>query len=458
MSPPSRHTRWTLRLLAAAVPLVGAAVAWHFWPRPAPSATQPLILVVSGDTTGWIIPCGCTSNQSGGLLRRGSYVRGLQTDADVIYADAGGAPGGTSAYHRVKFEAILRGELAVGLAAHNIGGPEAALGADYLRRIARELAVPFVSANVRDSNGTPFAEPLRIVEYPGRRVAIAGVLSRRFAVPGLEIDDPREAVLRAAADVKGRYDSLVVLAYAPEDELRQLAAALPEADAVIGGPTGQSLAPTQLGPTVLASATNKGKFVIRLGSAPGAARGWTGQVVEMDASIPDDSEQQANLRRYLDELGRRDFAAAETGLVPKLPAELPRDFRLAGNAACRSCHPADCTGWDASKHAHAWQTLTGRGAHVDPYCQQCHTTGFGLPGGFVSLSRGETVRSVGCESCHGPSAGHVRDPKVRTMFAAKDQCGTCHDRENSPLFAYDEYWPKIRHGGPATGGTKGDSR
>jgi hypothetical protein len=458
MSPPSRHPRWTLRLLAAAVLLVcGVVVAWHVWPRPA-SSTRPVILVVSGDTAGWIVPCGCTSNQSGGLLRRGSYIGGLRADAQVVYVDAGGAPGGTSVYHQAKFEATLRGELAMGLAAHNIGGPEAALGADYLRRVGRELAVPFVSANVRDANGGPIAEPFRLLERRGKWVAITGVLSRRYTVPGIQIDDPREAVLRALADSKIGYHSLVVLAYVPEDELRQLAATLPEADAVVGGPTGQSIPPTQLGPTVLASATNKGKFLVRLDAAEGSARGWTGQVVEMSASFPDDPEQKANLQRYLDDLGRRDFGAAYTGLAPKLPPNLPPDYRVAGNTACRSCHPADCTGWGASKHAHAWQTLAERGSHVDPYCQQCHTTGYGLPGGFVSLSRGEAVRSVGCESCHGPSAGHVRDPKVRTMFAARDQCATCHDRENSPLFAYDEYWPKIRHGGPATGGTKGDSR
>lgn len=458
MPPPDWHPRWTLRLLAvAAVLACGAAVAWRVWPRPASLPTRSLVLVVSGDTGGWIVPCGCTANQSGGLLRRGSYVRDLQSDADVIYADAGGAPGGTSAYHRVKFEAILRGEAAMGLVAHNIGGPEAALGADYIRRVNREHAGPFVSANVRDAAGALLAEPLRLVSHGGRRVAITGVLSRKFVVPGLQIDDPRESVLRVSADAKAVGASLVVLAYAPEDELRQLAAALPEADAVIGGPTGQSIPPTPVGPTILASATNKGKFVVRLDASAGG-RGWAGQVVEMTAAFPDDAGQQANLRRYLDDLGRRDFAADETGLAPKLPAELPKDYRIAGNASCRSCHGADCAGWDGSKHAHAWATLAGKGSHVDPYCQQCHTTGYGLPGGFVSLTRGEAVRSVGCESCHGPSAGHARDPKVKTMFAAKDQCATCHDRENSPTFAYDEYWPKIRHGAPAAGGTKGASR
>jgi hypothetical protein len=40
---------------------------------------------------------------------------------------------------------------------------------------------------------------------------------------------------------------------------------------------------------------------------------------------------------------------------------------------------------------------------------------------------------------------------VRTPFAARDQCITCHDRENSPLFGYDEYWSRIRHGEPKGG-------
>ncbi|HYH66787.1 MAG TPA: hypothetical protein VD866_18985, partial [Urbifossiella sp.] len=301
MSPPARLPR---RLLAvgAVLAVVGAAAAagWWYTHRPAP-AVRPLVLVVSGDTAGWIVPCGCTSNQSGGMPRRGTYVAGLRADADVIVADAGGAPGGTSPYQRVKFEAILSGERAMGLDAHNVGGPETALGADYLRRFIADTGAPLVSANLRAADGSLVAEPLRIVERGGRRVALVGVLSRHFAVPGGRLDDPREAILREAAAAKGRYDSLVVLAYAPEDELRQLAAGLPEADAVVGGPTGQSIAPLRLGPTVLASATNKGEFVVRLDAV---GRGWDGRVVEMDAAYADDPGQRANVADYLAVLGR----------------------------------------------------------------------------------------------------------------------------------------------------------
>src|SRR5687767_8118309 len=73
-------------------------------------AARSLTMIVSADTAGWITPCGCASNQSGGMPRRGSYVAAARGRGDVLYADAGGAAGGTSNYHRVKFEAILASE------------------------------------------------------------------------------------------------------------------------------------------------------------------------------------------------------------------------------------------------------------------------------------------------------------------------------------------------------------
>lgn len=438
--------RWTLRLLAAVGLAAGGVAAGRWWITPDPTGPRPLTIVVSGDTAGWLIPCGCTTNQSGGLPRRGTYLRDAAPGGDVLYLDAGGAAGGTSAYHRATFEAILRGERAMGVAAHNVGRAEAALGADYLRRTAAGLGVPFVSANVRDAAGEPVAPRVHVVDRAGRRVAVTGVLSPKYAAPGLVIDDPRDAVLRVAAKNAGKYDALVVLAYLPEDDLRRFAATVPEADAVVGGPTGQSIAPTPAGRTAVAAATNKGKFLVRF-DVPEDRTPWTGEVIELTEKWADDAEQLANVRAYLAELGRVDFAANETDLVPPPPAAAPTGYRVAGSVACRACHPADSVAWDSSKHAHSWPSLTRTGSHVDPSCQQCHSTGYGLPGGFVSVAKVGSLGAVGCESCHGPSQAHVADPKQRTPFAARDQCVTCHDKENSPLYTFDAYWPKVRHGG-----------
>jgi len=410
------------------------------------ASSRPVALIVSGDTAGWIMPCGCTANQSGGLARRGTFVERVRADHAVVLVDAGGAPGGTSPYERLKFEAILAAERAMGVAAHNLGAAEAALGAEYLREVQQKRNFPFLSTNLRDAAGALVAaSTLEVVASPaGMRIKVLGVVSPRLVPGGLRADEPRDAILRAIGNGPAS-DVVVVLAYLPEPELRELADALPEVDLVVGGPTGQSIAPAQAGPTLLASATNKGKFLIELEAAGRGAR-WSGQVVELSPAFPDEPALNAILDQFHTELARRDFAAEQTGLVPPVPSGVPAGYHIAGTEACRACHRDDCETWNQSKHALAWRTLEERGLEVDPQCQRCHTTGYGLPGGFQSRARSPERRGVGCESCHGPSQGHVKEPRARTPFAAKDQCASCHDPENSPRFAFDDYWKLVRHG------------
>ena len=220
----------------------------------------------------------------------------------------------------------------------------------------------------------------------------------------------------------------------------------PRPDAVVGGPTGQPITPRAVGPTLLAAATSKGKFAVRLNVPP--AGPWSGQVDELGPSYGDDAPQVANLNAFLADLRAADFAAAYTGLAPPTSAAAPADYRIAGSATCLACHAQDATIWHASHHASAWRTLVAKGSEVDPSCQQCHTTGYGLPGGFDRRGApgADGLVGVGCESCHGPSLAHVRDVHVRTPFVAFDQCVRCHDHEDSPAFERATYWPRVRHG------------
>jgi hypothetical protein len=414
------------------------------------SVAAAVTLIVSGDTAGWIVPCGCTSNQSGGLPRRGTYVAECRKNGPAIVADAGGAPGGKSPYQRLRFEAILDGEIAMGVAAHNIGRPELSLGLDYLRAVARDKKLPVISANLRDAQHRPIFDACRIVESGGIRVALIGVLepvNRGEGAVEWSAGDPRKAVLETLASIQGKFDRAVVLAHVNENDLRDLAAALPEVDAVIGGPTGQSLAPLRIGPTLVASATNKGKFLVSLSLPAGNwAAAVTAEVAEMSADFPDDEAQEANVLRFRRDLGRRDFEAFETGFAPEIPAKATAGYRIAGNESCRTCHVAAFGTWHGSGHAQAWETLVAEGTQVDPFCQHCHATGYGLPGGFLSLGKSPDRVAVGCESCHGPALAHVEMPAMRTPFSARDQCVRCHDRENSPRFQYAAYWKSIAHG------------
>ena len=446
---PSRTAAWLFAVVACILGVI--ALVASFYSRPSSVMASPVTLVVSGDTDGWLTPCGCTANQSGGLPRRATILKSIATDSkgDLLYCDVGGAPGGTSRYHKIRFEAILSGELEMSIDAHNLGGPEAALGAEYLSSLIAKFPVPFTSANLKTPDGKLLAPPLRMVESTGRRIAIIGVTAPGTPAPGLIIDDPLTAIRAAITNVK--YDSLVVLAYLPQEQLEKLAGQLPEADAVVGGPTGQPLAPIKRGPTVVASATRKGKFLVALNLAnPSHSPGSTATIpvdgIREVKDVPDDPSQQKNVMAYLTDLRAMDLTADDSQLVASMANAQNPGFRVAGSESCAPCHAAETTAYHATAHAHAWQTLVDKKYEVDPSCQVCHTTNYGLPDGFFSRAKSMSRVNVGCESCHGPSSEHTQNPKTRTPFLAADSCIRCHDPENSPRFEYASFWQKIKHG------------
>jgi hypothetical protein len=437
--------RRLLIILAACVALAVFGGVW-IWraQHKAPPKPQALYLVLSGDTSLWLTPCGCTTNQSGGLPRRATYLAGLKNQGEVVYGDVGGAAGGNSDYLRTKWEAILRGELLMGLRVQNIGLTEAMLGPAVLRDVGTRLGVPWVSANVRDESGNLIAPAYRVINAGGRRLAFVGLLSPRYTSKDIHVDDPRRALLTTIAEAKGKYEALIVLAYMPEGELRELAANVPEAEAVIGGPTDQPIAPEHVGATLLTSATSKGKFMAQI-AVPSSPGQWAAQIVELDSHFGDDAQQVRNVGEYHAELGRRDFTSHQSGLAGTDNSVAPGSYRVAGSAACAACHVQANSIWKASSHAHAWEILLSKGNQVDPFCQQCHTTAYGLPGGFISMAQSTTLTGVGCENCHGPSQSHVQNPAVHTAFLPRDQCVRCHDGENSPGFDAEAAWQLIQH-------------
>ena len=123
---------------------------------------QAVTVLVSGDTAGWITPCGCTSNQSGGLARRATLIGTAREAGPVMAVDVGGAVVGNSPYDYVKLRAILAGQMKMDLDAFNIGGPETQFTAAQLRELSDDLNVPFLSANLRDGDDKPIAPAVRI--------------------------------------------------------------------------------------------------------------------------------------------------------------------------------------------------------------------------------------------------------------------------------------------------------
>lgn len=415
------------------------------------SQTNPvnenIVLYCSGDTAGWITPCGCTSGQSGGMSRRASIIE--SEPGNVIYVDVGGTPAGVTEYHLEKFLAILNGEKELGIVAHNLGVPELDIAVEDWDRISEQSQVPFLSTNAEPSTKNTSGSWIKksvFVQRNDKLIQILGVVSPRLSnSSNWKIADPKQAVLSEIAG--SRADIRVLLAYAEETELIDLAKSIPELSFVIGGPTGQTLPPRRHGRVIVSSATNKGKYLVsaKLIGTPDQRLDGT-KVIEVSSELPQNPKQDSNLDRFYELLKQKDFPASETGVQTARIPQGVKDYEIAGSDSCLKCHELDQHVWLGSHHSHAFASIEKSKAHFEPACQACHTTGYALPGGFETVASSADRRGVGCESCHGPSSGHVKQPTKRTPFNAADQCRKCHDLENSPKFDYAKYWPKIAHG------------
>ncbi len=127
----------------------------------------------------------------------------------------------------------------------------------------------------------------------------------------------------------------------------------------------------------------------------------------------------------------------------------------AGSAACQGCHAKEHALWAESPHARAMQTLEARGKGSNSDCQQCHVTGFGEDTGWPQ--GGDSLREVGCESCHGPGGRHIEQAGQGAILRLTEKCescvilqicGSCHDQDNDPGFEFEleDKLDRIRHG------------
>jgi hypothetical protein len=103
---------------------------------------------------------------------------------------------------------------------------------------------------------------------------------------------------------------------------------------------------------------------------------------------------------------------------------LPNSPSYVGAKKCRACHLKQFQTWEQTRMAKSFELLKA-GAHadakkkmnVDPQkdythdekCLPCHTTGYGKPGGFVSLEKTPELVGVQCESCHGPGSEYLKE-------------------------------------------------
>ena len=442
-----------------------AALAAGTWllvkPKQALAPGRPLTILLTCDVHGRLVPCGCFSGQLGGLTRIATLFGPITPDQ--IRVDAGDALAGSADYECIQYGYIQQAFGKIGYDALNIGHREARLSAAELRDLKAHTPVTMLSANLIDKTiGAPLFDTHKIIDRDGWRVALVGVLDGRGLGEGLgeglAVEDMNVALGRLLPQLKGRADFIVLLAFADEAALTDLARQFYELDVILGGkvrqPSQQLIKENR---SLILATTNEARAVGILQAAwrgPHLLGPLKGEVHLVSDQIPQDESIAALAMAYREEIRRTKLAVDDPATLREdmVPGVQPRNS-YAGTQSCVQCHPGAAKVWRESGHARAFATLTAFQADADPNCISCHTVGFGTATGYRrDVGAGSPFTNVGCESCHGPGGEHVKlrssggEVDVHFRPVGVGDCQKCHHGEFSRPFDYATFWPNIAHG------------
>jgi hypothetical protein len=122
-----------------------------------------------------------------------------------------------------------------------------------------------------------------------------------------------------------------------------------------------------------------------------------------------------------------------------------------GSEACKPCHESEYNTFVTyAKKSTSYRSIErlqkGLTEEELKGCYFCHTTGYGKPGGFISLEKTPHLKNAGCEVCHGPGELHIktRSPQHIKRKQKIEECEVCHTSERVRAFRYR---PLIHGGG-----------
>jgi methylphosphotriester-DNA--protein-cysteine methyltransferase len=448
----------------------------------------PAVLIVTGEQNGYMEPCGCTEDQSGGLLRRYDLVERIHAqnwptaliDLGGLIKDPAGARGGFE-QAKLKFDYSVK---ALALLKYNA----LALAADDLK-IGVGEALGCLDNSLGDTTRIVVAnvEPDPVAyERLFRRslVATAGPVKVGITAvidpEGLKklIDPDKDTLLpkvlapddvlpKVLADLSAESDFQVLMVQGPPEMARRLGTAYPGFDIVISTsefPDPLNHDPDVLngGQTMLVTVGKKGKYVGVFGLYPKETPSVRYQLVTLTKAF---DGRRSPMKKLIEDEYRGTLKAAKVvENYLKLPyANGASGATFAGARSCKECHPNTYAFWSVTKHAGAFNSLLHDekpDTAFDAECVTCHTTGFEFNSGWKSERETPYLAGNQCENCHGPCSKHEEQPdnaQFRKLIhlsaeqAEKNRfCLRCHDDENSRNFEFKKYWGMINHTGKDT--------
>lgn len=351
---------------------------------------------------------------------------------------------------RLKAELLAEVYKGVGIDAMNVGELELALGLDYLKNLEKKYNLPFVSANIVDDKNQLVFKPYVIKKMGDFKVGIIGLmgttsevskLMEEIAGSSLTVLDPMETVEARVNELKDQTDFIIVLTHQHIGRNWVIARKIEGVDVIVGGHHKQKLAtPYEANNVFIVQAGEKGQYqgMLEVDIADDGVKTVQNKLVKMNDDIADDPK----VKKMIDEFNQAVNKLYTSKIGEKEDTAQPR------SVTCKQCHREAYEIWEKTDHAKAFQTLVDKSRQFNPDCLVCHTTRFEQPGGFTMEGQEKDLRNVQCESCHGDSAEHLKNPgSVPQGDPGMETCMTCHTEHRCPDFEkeYPPYWEKIKH-------------
>jgi nitrate/TMAO reductase-like tetraheme cytochrome c subunit len=438
-----------------------------------PTDTKPdAVLVITGQTYGYLQPCGCSRPQLGGLERRANLIASLKSVGwPVAGIDLGDLLPVESLIPKqgiMKYGTTLNALREMGYIAIGVGKAEITNGLfQIVEQYTSQQAPPpaMLCGNVGSLIGGEFVPRAEAFPRPDGKptvglvevsqvgtvpVGITAViapsvakevaaLGRKTLVSFSDLATELKAAVKELAAHPKKPQLNVLLLQGTLAEAKQVPGEFPLFDVIV------CLSPEPLppeAPTLVAGAAGRKTLIVQVGwkgqrvgvlgvfNRPGGGFDLKYHVValgeEYNTPGAEDVARKANttlglLDKYAEQV------KADNLLRQLKPFQHPAqatDAKLAfvGSEKCFTCHAVEAAKWKETAHSHAMEaleTIAKRPAqrNYDPECVVCHTVGFGYRTGYQNDVSTPHLRHVGCESCHGPGSGHVANPKDVKLLA-----------------------------------------
>lgn len=399
-----------------------------------------ITFLITGDTQGYLVPCGCRVVPAGGLARRASLIRILEKNkrngrvvpVEITHGFADRGPG-REILNREMGDFFNRHRYLVG-----IGGYDLLLGKKRLNAYCGKGAECFLAGNPAFQGSKEYRVggwgigPIGPEGARLRLVFLAGSVSGGVALP-----DPVEALKK---EIKAHpADGYVVMGqFSPET-----ISGIVETRAPIIAVAGQWMStitsiPQEAKDRVVVYIGDRGRRASVL-KVSRLVDKWSvlPSIFYLGKNVPSDKKVEGEVSRVLKKVNEVNASA-----LANSSRESAGSDGYVGAKECGRCHTRQYDFWKKTRHSSATSDLSIDHQENNPACLECHSTGLGKDGGYPQKS--VDLSGVQCEACHGPGGKHPGKKKMVKPELDKT-CATCHTHRDSPSFNAEGYWRLVKH-------------